>query len=339
MLKFYQKAMILGLSLILAWAGWKGLNALIYRSTAPAERQSGEGIKMKKINKSLEEWKKELTPEQFRVMFQKGTERAFSGQYNDFWEKGIYFCAACSSPLFRSEDKYDHGTGWSSFKESFSEANLEYYDDLSLGTHRIEVRCAVCGAHLGHLFYDGPQPSGKHYCLNSVALKFQPATEVDSKLPAVATFAAGCFWGVEHSFSQINGVIESVVGYSGGKVINPTYRQVLTGKTGHTESVQIVFDPDVISYEQLVREFFALHDPTQYHRQGPDVEPNYRSAIFYHDQAQKKIAEKVRAELETSGRYKKKIVTEIAPFRSFYRAEEYHQKYYQKKSGPVCSNR
>lgn len=338
MLKFYQKLIILGLSLLLAWASWKGLNALFYNGTAALLNQSGEGTNMKKINKPLEEWKKELSPEQFRVLFQKGTEIAFTGQYNDFWEEGIYVCAACGTPLFRSEDKYDHGTGWPSFKESFSEANLEYHDDLSLGIHRLEVRCAVCGGHLGHLFYDGPSPSGKHYCINSVAMNFIPAEKISNELPEVATFAAGCFWGVEYKLGQIPGVLETVVGYSGGKTINPNYHQGLSGKTGHAESVQVLFDSRVISYEQLVRKFFELHDPTQYNRQGPDFGPNYRSAIFYHNQQQKKIAEKVKAELQQSGRYQKKIVTEISPFRSFYRAEDYHQKYYLKKLGPICSN-
>ncbi len=336
MLKTYQKTIILGLSLLLAWAGWKGLNALFYQGSEAALNQAGEGNKMRRINKSPEEWRQELSPEQFRVLFQKGTERAFSGQFNDFWEEGIYLCAACRTPLFRSQDKYDHRTGWPSFRESFSEANLEYDNDLSLGTHRIEVRCAVCGGHLGHLFYDGPAPSGKHFCINSAAMRFLPAAEAEGLTTAVATFAAGCFWGVEYKLSQIEGVLETIAGYSGGQTTAPTYRQVLSGKTGHAEAVQVVYDRNLISYDQLVRKFFELHDPTQDNRQGPDVGPNYRSAIFYHHQEQKEIAEKVKAELQASGRYKKKIVTEISPFRSFYRAEEYHQKYYQKKMGPAC---
>lgn len=333
MLKLYQKLIILGLSLILTWAGWKGLNGLFYPEAASGHNLPDEGIKMRKMNKTLDEWKRELTPEQFRVMFQKGTERAFSGKYNNFWEEGIYLCAACGTPLFRSEDKYDHGTGWPSFKESFSEANLEYHEDLTLGMHRVEVRCHACGAHLGHLFFDGPPPAKKHYCINSVALQFLSADEAKGTMPEVATFAAGCFWGVEYKFSQVAGILETVVGYSGGKTPQPTYRQVLTGKTGHAEAVQVIFDPKIISYEQLVRIFFDLHDPTQLNRQGPDIGPNYRSVIFYHDAQQKEVAEKVKSELEASGRYAKKIVTAIEAFQSFYPAEEYHQKYYLKKRG------
>lgn len=336
MLKFYQKLIILGLSLLLARVGWMGLNGLFYQGTALALNLSEEESQMKKINKSKEDWKKELTADQFRVMFERGTEPAFSGKYNDFWKDGLYNCAACGAPLFKSEDKYDHKTGWPSFKESFSEANLVYRDDLSFGVHRIEVRCISCGAHLGHLFYDGPESSGKHFCINSLALEFQPAEQARSKTLEVATLAAGCFWGVEHKLSQLKGVVETAVGYSGGKTKNPTYKQVLTGKTGHAESVQVVFDPAVISYEQLINEFFKLHDPTQLNRQGPDRGSNYRSAIFYHNEEQKRIAEQIKAELQKSPKYQGRIVTEIIPAGSFYRAEEDHQKYYQKRLGPVC---
>ncbi|MFW5713747.1 MAG: peptide-methionine (S)-S-oxide reductase MsrA [Brevefilum sp.] len=147
-----------------------------------------------------------------------------------------------------------------------------------------------------------------------------------------ATFAAGCFWGVEAHLQNIDGVIETVVGYTGGKVENPTYHMVCTDKTGHAEAVQVTYDSDEITYEQLVREFFDLHNPTTPNRQGLDVGSQYRSAIFYHNQEQKETAEKVKKELNQSDKYNREIVTEIVPVGDFYKAEDYHQDYYAKHS-------
>jgi peptide methionine sulfoxide reductase msrA/msrB len=336
MIRLYQKLIILAFSLLLGCTGWQGLNALFYNGTASALNSSKGGQSVKKINKSREEWKKELTPEEFKVMFQCVTEPAFSGKYNDFWEEGVYFCAACGHPLFKSETKYDHSMGWPSFMQVFSEASVEYRDDFFYGMRRLEARCGSCGAHLGHLFYDGPEPTGKHYCINSVALNFKPMVEARKELPQVATLAAGCFGGVEHRLSQVEGVLSAAVGYSGGKTKNPTYKQVCTGKTGHAESVQVVFDPKIISYEQLIRKFFEIHDPTQLNRQGPDIGTNYRSLIFYYDEEQRQIAERVKRELDGSGKYKRKIATEIVPYQTFYRAEKYHQKYFEKNKNEAC---
>jgi methionine-S-sulfoxide reductase len=145
-----------------------------------------------------------------------------------------------------------------------------------------------------------------------------------------ATFAAGCFWGVEANFNKLPGVIDTVVGYTGGEVENPTYRMVCSDKTGHAEAVRVIYDPDQIAYADLVRAFFDLHDPTTPNRQGPDVGSQYRSVIFYHDQAQSETAEQVKAELDASGKYRYPIVTQIVPADEFYKAEEYHQKYYAK---------
>ncbi len=329
-MKMISKISILFLSILITWAGWKALNALFFQETI-SFFNSKNGVTLRKVNKTKEEWKKILSLEQFRVMFEKGTEPAFSGKYNDFWEKGYYLCAACGSVLFSSEDKYDHGTGWPSFKASFSEANLEYAQDYSLGWPRLEVICSSCGAHLGHLFFDGPEPTGRHYCLNSVALNFVPEDEIKENLPEKATFAGGCFWGIEDKFSQIEGVLNTAVGFSGGHLKNPTYEQVCSGKTGHAESVEIVYDPKKISYEDLVRKFFSFHDPTQLNRQGPDIGTQYRSVIFYRDEKQRQIAIRIKEELEKSGVYgRKKIVTEIVPYEEFFRAEEYHQKYFLK---------
>jgi peptide-methionine (S)-S-oxide reductase len=148
----------------------------------------------------------------------------------------------------------------------------------------------------------------------------------------IATFAAGCFWGVEASLRKTFGVIDTIVGYTGGEVENPTYHLVCTNKTGHAEAVQVTYDPEKISYKELVRTFFDLHDPTTPDRQGPDVGSQYRSAIFYHNEEQHKIAEEVKEELNMSGKYRYPVVTEVVPAGNFYEAEDYHQRYYAKHS-------
>jgi peptide methionine sulfoxide reductase msrA/msrB len=303
------------------------------------------------IKKNPEDLKKTLTPEQYRVMFQCGTEPAFSGVYNDFWEKGEYHCAACEAILFKSETKYEHGTGWPSFSDPAAKDTLVFLEDRSFGMVRTEVRCAYCGAHLGHVFDDGPSPTGRHYCINSAALTFKKTgaerTENSTSAPAaagrsasaapiaarteIATFAAGCFWGVEDKFIKLPGVVETVVGYTGGHTKNPSYRDVCSDKTGHAESVRVTFSPSLISYKDLVRAFFTFHDPTQLNRQGPDVGTQYRSVIFYHSEDQKAKAQVIKAEFDASGRFRKSIVTEIVPASEFTKAEEYHQKYIQKK--------
>ncbi|KKN44782.1 hypothetical protein LCGC14_0689700 [marine sediment metagenome] len=311
--------------------------------------QSNNGDKnmIKKVEKTNKEWKGMLTVEQFHVMRKSGTEKSFSGQYNDHHEKGIYYCAGCDTPLFISETKYDHGSGWPSFSAPFDENYIEYLEDNSLFRRRTEVRCVVCGAHLGHVFDDGPGPTHKHYCINSVSLDFkraesQPESESNhSEKPNEsakkvtktenAIFAAGCFWGIEDKFRKTPGVISTEVGYTGGRFKNPTYKQVCTDKTGHAEAVKMTFNPAMISYEELLKVFFSIHDPTQLNRQGPDIGRQYRSAIFYYNDEQKMAAEKIIKELESTPRLGKSIATEIAPASKFNKAEEYHQQYYEKR--------
>ncbi|MFQ5951245.1 MAG: peptide-methionine (S)-S-oxide reductase MsrA [Candidatus Geothermarchaeales archaeon] len=145
-----------------------------------------------------------------------------------------------------------------------------------------------------------------------------------------ASFAAGCFWCVEAIFRELGGVISATSGYCGGQVENPSYEQVCTGKTGHAEAVQILYDPRKISYEELLRVFFDTHDPTTPNRQGPDVGPQYKSAIFYHNGKQRAQAERFKEEFDGSGRWDGPIVTEIVPLRTFHKAEDYHQDYYDR---------
>ena len=150
---------------------------------------------------------------------------------------------------------------------------------------------------------------------------------------ATATFAAGCFWGIEESFRRIDGVTATAVGYTGGWLENPTYRQVCSDRTGHAEAVQVEFDPDVVTYEQLLHVFWSIHDPTTMNRQGPDVGSQYRSAVFYHDEAQQSLAEASKNALERAGTFGRKIVTEVVEATEFYLAEEYHQQYVLKRGG------
>jgi len=151
-----------------------------------------------------------------------------------------------------------------------------------------------------------------------------------------ATFGAGCFWGVEAAFQRVLGVIDTAVGYSGGEMPNPTYKDVCPDETGHAEVVQVTFDPTKVTYEQLLEAFWRVHDPTQVNRQGPDFGAQYRSAIFFHSAEQEAAAKKSRAALEASGKFKRPIATEITPASTFYRAEEYHQKYLQKRGVASC---
>jgi peptide-methionine (S)-S-oxide reductase len=151
-----------------------------------------------------------------------------------------------------------------------------------------------------------------------------------------ATFGAGCFWGVEATFRQIEGVVDAAVGYAGGQTENPTYKDVCTDRTGHAEVVEVEYDPERVPYEQLLDVFWENHDPTTLNRQGPDVGTQYRSAIFYQDEEQRAAAEASKARLDASGRFKRPIVTEISPAAPFYRAEEYHQRYLEKRGLASC---
>jgi peptide methionine sulfoxide reductase msrA/msrB len=296
--------------------------------------------------------KKKLTAEQFAVTQQCGTEPPFRNAYWDNKKPGIYVDVVSGEPLFSSLDKFDSGTGWPSFTKPIQGTEIAEKKDTSYGTVRTEARSKLADSHLGHVFDDGPRDQGgMRYCINSASLKFIPVAEMESagysqylepfvaaglikaSKKETAILAGGCFWGMEEILRKIPGVSKTAVGYTGGKTANPTYEQICTGSTGHAEAIEIVFDPSQLSYEGLLDYFFRMHDPTTLNRQHNDVGTQYRSAIFYTSEEQKKIATAVKAKLEAAKKFNRPITTEITASSKFYSAEDYHQKYLVKNPG------
>jgi peptide methionine sulfoxide reductase msrA/msrB len=298
--------------------------------------------------------RQKLTAEEERVIIHKGTEAPFSGKYYNYFEDGTYTCKRCGAKLFDSSSKFPYACGWPSFDDQIKGTVKKRLDADGV---RTEIVCSNCGAHLGHLFAgEHLTPKNTRYCVNSISMNFVPAASgtrderretrdassiihpASSVVPAGQTeraiFASGCFWGAEYYFQRAPGVLSTTVGYTGGHVDNPTYKQVCTDKTGHAEAVEVIYDPSKTSYEQLARLFFETHDFTQLDRQGPDVGKQYRSAVFYLDEKQKEIAAGLVQTLNNKGF---DVKTEIAPAGKFWPAEQYRQDYYKNNGKtPYC---
>ena len=284
-----------------------------------------------------QQWRNDpLTRLETQVIREKGTEVPFTGKYHDFFREGTYHCRQCGAPLFRSQDKFRAQCGWPAFDDSIPGAVRSVPDGDGV---RTEIVCAVCGAHLGHVF-TGEHLTGKNLrnCVNSMSLTFVPDPDARQDIEQgvqTAVLASGCFWGTEYWLSALEGVVSTEVGYAGGWLKDPAYRQVRTGETGHVECVRVRFDPAKVSYEQVLRQYFNTFDFEQTDGQGPDIGMQYRSVIFYLDADQKRIAQGCLDALVRKG-YRPAV--QLRPLDIFYpETDEYHRHYYQREGTlPYC---
>jgi len=334
-----------GLALTAALTGF-GFAVSANHGPAPAASPMNREAQVTPSKPSPAELKQKLTPMQYQVTQEAGTEPPFRNEYWNEHRDGVYVDIVSGKPLFSSKEKFDSGCGWPSFTKPLAEQEVLEKRDISHGMLRTEVRSKTADSHLGHVFDDGPkEQGGLRYCINSASLRFVPVADLEQAglgsflalfgkaAPApkeeTATLAGGCFWGMEDLIRKQPGVLATEVGYTGGAVPNATY----ANHEGHAEAIRIRFDPSQTTYEALLRFFFKMHDPTTLNRQGNDMGTSYRSAIFFHDAVQQQTAARVKAEVDASGKWKRPIVTEITAVGPWWKAEESHQDYLVKHPG------
>jgi len=287
-----------------------------------------DAIELKKYEKRIGE----LSDEERRVIVEKGTQMPHIGKYTHEKSRGIYTCKLCGTELFDSSAKFDSGTGWPSFDDAIEGAVKRVLD---ADGRRVEIVCATCGAHLGHVFEgEGFTSKNTRHCVNSISLNLVKKPDAKDDSLSYAYFAGGCFWGVEYYLQKLEGVKEVISGFMGGHVKNPSYYEVVRTNTGHLETVEVIYDKSKISYEELAKVFFEIHDPTQTNGQGPDIGEQYLSAVFVSNEDERETVLKLIGQLEAKGY---KVATKILDKSEFYAADESHQDYYDKKgSKPYC---
>ena len=273
-----------------------------------------------------------LNAKEIDIIENKGTEAPFTGKYYMHNDQGQYLCKKCNAPLYNSNDKFDSHCGWPSFDDEISGAITKIQD---ADGRRTEILCSNCGAHLGHIFEgEGYTQKNIRHCVNSISLNFVPTDIVSNEVLDTAIYAGGCFWGMEYYFQKLKGVEKTEVGYIGGHIDYPSYQDVCTKESGHYEALRVTYNSKIISFEEISKLYFEIHDPTQANGQGPDIGSQYRSAVFCQNIKQEEVIKKLINILSSKGL---KVVTEIKGKNTFWIAEDYHQQYYEKKGGsPYC---